>query len=74
MDRNDILAKLNEIAEEYRGESNFTLADNFTDLGYDSLDKVEMVMAIEDKFDVTFPDDIQVETVEELVKAIEELI
>ena len=69
----DILAELNAIASEYRGEGNLKMGDNFTDLGFDSLDKVELVMAIEDKFGITFPDDIQVETVDELVAKIEEL-
>ncbi|MBR2988971.1 MAG: acyl carrier protein [Clostridia bacterium] len=68
----DILAKLNEIAKEYRGEDGLKLGDNFTDLGFDSLDKVELVMAIEDKFDITFPDDVQVDTVDDLIALIEE--
>ena len=69
----DILAKLNEIAKEYRGEDGLKLGDNFTDLGFDSLDKVELVMAIEDKFGITFPDDLQINTVDELIEKIEEL-
>ena len=69
----DILAQLNEIAQEYRGEGNLNRGDSFTDLGFDSLDKVELVMAIEEKFDITFPDDVQIETVKELVETIEAL-
>lgn len=69
----DILTELNAIAAEYRGESNLKMGDNFADLGFDSLDKVELVMAIEEKFDITFPDDLQIETVDELVAKIEEL-
>ncbi len=69
----DILAELNAVVAEYRGEANLKMGDNFADLGFDSLDKVELAMALEEKFDVTFPDDFQVNTVEELVKKIEEL-
>lgn len=69
----DILAQLNEIAQEYRGEGNLNRGDGFTDLGFDSLDKVELVMAIEDKFGITFPDDLQINTVDELIEKIEEL-
>ncbi len=71
----DILKELNEIAKEYRGaDAVLNAGDNFADLGFDSLDKVELVMAIEDKFDITFPDDIAVNTVDELVEKIAELI
>ena len=69
----DILKELNDIAVEYRGEGDLKLGDNFSDLGFDSLDKVELVMAIEDKFGITFPDDIQVNTVDELIDAIKAL-
>jgi acyl carrier protein len=69
----DILAQLNEIAQEYRGEGNLNRGDSFADLGFDSLDKVELVMAIEDKFGITFPDDLQINTVDELIEKIEEL-
>lgn len=67
----DILEQLNEIAMEYRGEGGLKMGDNFTDLGFDSLDKVELVMAIEDKFDITFPDDVNVDTVDDLIALIE---
>lgn len=70
----DILAELNKIAEEYRGEGGLKAGDSFADLGFDSLDKVELVMAIEDKFGITFPDDVKVETVDELIEKIKELM
>ncbi len=71
----DILNQINEIVKENRADD-VTLKpeDNFTELGFDSLDRVELVMAIEEKFDITFPDDLQIETVKELVDTIEELI
>lgn len=40
------------------GEETITLESDFVnDLGADSLDVVEVVMALEDKFDVEIPDD-----------------
>ena len=69
----DILNELNEIAKEYRDDVVLTAGANFADLGFDSLDKVELVMAIEEKFDITFPDDVKVDTVDELISMIEEL-
>lgn len=69
----DVLAELNKIAEEYRGEGNLKEGDSFADLGFDSLDKVELVMAIEEKFGITFPDDIKIDTVNELIAKIKEL-
>lgn len=70
----DILKELNEIATEYRGEDvRLKAGDNFADLGFDSLDRVELVMAIEEKFGITFPDEIKVDTVDELVAMIEKL-
>ena len=70
----DILKELNAAVAEYRGEANLKAGDNFADLGFDSLDKVELAMALEEKFDITFPDDFQVNTVDELVAKIEELM
>jgi len=43
--------------------------DLFTDLNFDSLDKVDFVMAIEDEFDVTVPDD-QAEPVKTVGQAV----
>ena len=69
----DILKEINAVVAEYRGEGNLKLGDDFADLGFDSLDKVELAMALEEKFDITFPDDFQVNTVDELIAKIEEL-
>lgn len=41
------------------------------ELGADSLDQVEFVMALEEEFDITIPDDLAAETVGELTKQIE---
>jgi len=39
------------------GEGSFTTHDKFVDLGADSLDAVELIMAVEDKFGVEVTDE-----------------
>jgi len=48
----------------------------FSELGLDSLDTVEMIMALEEKFNIQIPDEDaqKTKTVEDVVKAIEERI
>lgn len=48
-------------------------ADLQNDLGADSLDGVELIMAMEDEFGVTFPEDaaVNIRTVEDIVNYIE---
>lgn len=69
----DILNELNVIVSEYRDDVTLDMDSNFSELGFDSLDRVELVMAVEEKFNISFPEDIQVETVKELVDKINEL-
>ena len=70
----DILQQINEIVKEFRGDDTvLKMDDNFNDLGFDSLDRVELVMQIESRFDISFPDVLQIETVKELVDTIEKL-
>lgn len=70
----DILQQINEIVKEFRGDDTvLKMDDNFNDLVFDSLDRVELVMQIESRFDISFPDDLQIETVKELVDTIEKL-
>lgn len=60
MNRNEILNKIKKVVagqlsigeEEVKENSSFT-----TDLGADSLDTVELVMALEDEFGVEIPDE-----------------
>jgi acyl carrier protein len=55
-------------------EENVVLsADLQNDLGADSLDGVELIMALEDEFGVTFPEDaaVNIRTVEDIVNYIE---
>ncbi|MGI5863355.1 MAG: acyl carrier protein [Myxococcales bacterium] len=51
--------------EEVKNESSFT-----DDLGADSLDIVELVMAMEDEFDVEIPDD-QAESIKTVKDAVD---
>lgn len=56
----DIEAKVKEIIVEQLGvdEAQVTLESSFIDdLGADSLDTVELVMAFEEKFDIEIPDE-----------------
>jgi acyl carrier protein len=57
--------------EEVRSETNL-----IGDLGVDSLDTVELIMALEEKFDVEIPDEDaeKMETVNDVVKYIEKKI
>ncbi len=69
----DILKKLQDIVCEYRGEQlELKPETTFDDLGFDSLDKVELLMKLEDEFSFQFPDDIQVTSVGELIDVLKE--
>lgn len=65
-----IVDQLSCSEEEVKPESNFT-----TDLGADSLDKVELVMAFEDEFSVEIPDEEaeKIQTVQDALNYIEKV-
>ena len=70
----EILQQINEIVKEFRGDDiQLKMDDNFNELGFDSLDRVELVMQLETRFEISFPVDLQIETVKELVDTIEKL-
>lgn len=70
----ETLKTLAEIVNEYKGETvEITESTTFEDLGFDSLDKVDLMMQVEEKFGVTLGDDIAVATVGELAAKIDEL-
>lgn len=70
----DTLATLKEIVDDYKGEDVALGAETtFDDIGFDSLDKVELMMQVEEKFGVELGDDLVVNTVGELVAKIDEL-
>lgn len=70
----NILQELNNIVSDYRDGVELKADSSFSELGFDSLDRVELVMAVEDKFDISFADDIQIETVQQLIDEIERLM
>lgn len=60
MSSEEIFEKVKNIIVEQLGvaESNITLESSFIDdLGADSLDTVELIMAIEEEFDIEIPDE-----------------
>ena len=63
-----VSSKLNVAKEKITRESSF-----INDLGADSLDTVELVMEIEDTFDLSIPDDAaeKIQTVGDAIKYIE---
>jgi acyl carrier protein len=70
----ETLKTLSEIVNDYKGEAVSVTADTtFEELGFDSLDKVDLMMQVEEKFGVTLGDDVAVATVGELAAKIDEL-
>lgn len=72
----EIEAKVLEIVSKQLGvaKEKITRQSSFVnDLGADSLDQVELVMAIEEAFDLTIPDDAaeKIQTVGEAIQYIE---
>ncbi|NEP88983.1 MAG: acyl carrier protein [Okeania sp. SIO2C2] len=63
-----VSSQLEKPKEEIKPESNFA-----NDLGADSLDTVELVMALEEEFDIEIPDEVaeQISTVQAAVDYIE---
>ena len=73
----DVLAKVKDIVVEHLGVEGDKVEEgaNFIDdLGADSLDTVELVMAFEEEFGIEIPDDAaeKIATVGDAVKFIEE--
>ena len=69
------LEKLKEILSECKGEElDITPETTFDSLEFDSLDKVDIVMQIEEAFDISLGDNMQLSTVGELIAKIEEAV
>ncbi len=73
----DVVAKVKQIIAEQLGvdEPEINNASNFVDdLGADSLDQVELVMAFEEEFGIEIPDDEaeKITTVQSAIDYIEE--
>ena len=70
----EIMNELQKIVNDYKGEEvALTKETTFEDLGFDSLDKVDLMMQVEEKFEVTLGDDLVVTTIGELAAKIDEL-
>jgi acyl carrier protein len=72
----EIVEKVKQIISEQLGveEAEVTLSASFTDdLGADSLDQVELVMALEENFDIEIPDDAaeKIRTVQDAIDYID---
>lgn len=52
----DILSRVIKIVSEHAGDSAPTPDCTFSDLGFDSLDSVEVAMALEEEFGIDVPD------------------
>lgn len=73
----DVASKVKEIVVEHLGVDADKVVENanfIDDLGADSLDTVELVMAFEEEFGIEIPDDAaeKIATVGDAVKFIEE--
>ena len=68
-----VFEKVRKILADYKeiDESASELTSTLEDLEFDSLDTVEVMMSIEEEFDVQLEADENIKTVEDLVKLIE---
>ncbi|QWT17121.1 acyl carrier protein [Collinsella sp. zg1085] len=65
MDQQDLLSRVADVAADVLGieSAEITEETTFDDLDANSLDRIQLVTAIEDEFDIEFPD----EALEDLV-------
>ena len=69
------LEKLKEILSECKGEDlEITPETTFDSLEFDSLDKVDIVMQIEEAYDISLGDNMQLSTIGELVAKLVEAV
>lgn len=68
-----VLEKVKKILADYKeiDEDSIEPSSTLEDLEFDSLDTVEVMMSIEEEFDVQLEADENIKTVEDLVKLIE---
>ena len=68
-----MLEKITQILRNYKGEDSLEVSGNttFEELGLDSLDMAQLVMEIEDEFEVTIEMDTAIKDVAALVAVIE---
>jgi acyl carrier protein len=71
-----MLEKIVDYLKDHLGDANLEITEqtSFSDLGLDSLDLIQLVMELEDKYGVTLDMDEPVKTVGEFVKIIDSTI
>ncbi len=74
----DVAARIRKLVVKHLGVEDERLTDDASfvdDLGADSLEAVELVMAVEDEFDCTIPDEAveKLETVQGVVSFVESI-
>lgn len=52
------------------GEDEITMESNFEEMGIDSLDLVELVMKLEEEFDITIEESEELKTIKDVVEYI----
>ena len=69
----NMLEKVAGILREYKDDDTLIVTESttFEELGFDSLDTVELIMNIEEAFDVTLKTDEKLKTVADLIGTIE---
>ena len=77
--RDEIAKKVRQLIAEYSSVDVETVQETtepHNDLGWDSLDDVEMVMELEEEFDINVPDDFgqEVKTVGDIVDQLTQLV
>lgn len=68
-----MLEKITAILRDYKGDDSLVVTEdaNFEELGLDSLDIAELVMNIEEEFNVTIEMNEPIKTIGDLIKIIE---
>ena len=69
--KDELFLRLREYRPDLKGE--ISLDTSFDQLGFDSIDKLELLLKIEEGYDITFPDDLTVNNMGELIAKIKEL-
>jgi acyl carrier protein len=67
----DVIAKTQRIPRE-----KITLEGRFEELGMDSMDAVNILFALEDKFDITIPDEAakKIRSIREMVEGVQKMV
>ncbi|MCL2807838.1 MAG: phosphopantetheine-binding protein [Coriobacteriia bacterium] len=68
-----MLEKITSILREFKGDDSLVVTEEttFEELGIDSLDSVELVMSIEDEFDITIEMSADTQSIGDLIKSID---